>query len=134
MKRLLLNKLHFLEKIYLNPASKKDEIKKIDDYEYPSRDDIENLFSKLLQKEKNIICQYNNVNLRRNLMIRILETYHNHEFDYQEARIKLNDRDTEGHFLEHWNYLEEYNFIEKQKNGKYRFCKRVLKWKYFGQV
>ena len=115
----------------------KDELsndKELADYDYPSRDDIETIFSKLLQKEKNIALQYRNVNIRRNLMIRILETYHVKEFTYDEVRIKLNDRYNEEGFFQHFEYLVNNNFIEKTTDVHFKFCDRVKKWKCFGQL
>lgn len=107
---------------------------KIEKYEYPSREDIENLFSPALQREKNIICSYKGVNLRRNLMIKILENFVNKSFYYDEARIKLNDRDREDHFLQHIDYLKKYHYIELGQDQKFRFCERVKKWRFFGQL
>lgn len=108
--------------------------KKLEDYDYPSRDDIETIFSKLLQKEKNIAFKYRNVNIRRNMMIRILEKYHNKEFTYDEVRIKLNDRYEEEGFYQHFEYLVNNNFIEKVNDTTFKFCDRVKKWKSFGQL
>jgi len=107
--------------------------KELADYDYPSRDDIETIFSKLLQKEKNIACVYRNINIRRNLMIHILEIYYNKEFTYDEVRIKLNDRYNEEGFFQHFEYLVNNNFIEKTSETKFKFCDRVKKWKTFGQ-
>jgi hypothetical protein len=131
MKSQIRSRLRALENLYL---STNNPLKEINEYDYPSRDDIENIFSKLLQKEKNIICSYENVNLRRNLMIRILETFHNKEFTYEEARIILNDRYKDDSFFAHFNYLINYNFIEKNKKGKFKFCNRVKKWRAFGKL
>lgn len=104
------------------------------EYDYPSRDDIENIFSKLLQKEKNIAFVYQGTNIRRNLMIRILEMYHNTEFSYTEMRIELNDRDTEQGIFNHFEYLKNNHFVESTTKDKFKFCNRVRKWKMFGQV
>lgn len=108
--------------------------KELADYDYPSRDDIEGIFSKLLQKEKNTAFQYRNVNIRRNLMIRILETYINSEFSYDEVKIKLNDRYRDEGFFQHFEYLVNNNFIEKVDDTKFKFCERVKKWKSFGEI
>ena len=117
-----------------NNKEELSEDKEIAEYDYPSRDDIETLFSKLLQKEKNIAFNYRNVNIRRNLMIRILETYVNKEFTYDEVRIKLNDRYKEEGFYQHFEYLVNNNFIEKTTDTTFKFCDRVKKWRSFGQL
>lgn len=102
--------------------------------DYPSRIEIENLFSELLQKENDLICIYGGEKLKRKLMIRILNLYLYKEFTYQEVKINLNQWVGESGFYQHWMYLSEYNFIEKVDNSKFKFCDRVKKWKNFGQV
>jgi hypothetical protein len=108
--------------------------KEISESDYPSRDDIENTFSILLQKEKNMICQYGNETLRRSLMIKFLNAFWNKEFTYNDARIQLNDRDNGNNFFQHFKYLENNNFIEKVGNEKFKFCDRVKKWKTFNKL
>lgn len=106
----------------------------LDSLDYPSRKEIENLFSELLQKENDIICVYGGEKLKRKLMIRILNSYLYKEFTYKEVKINLNQWVGESGFYQHWRYLSEHNFIEKVDDFKFKFCDRVKKWKNFGQV
>ena len=102
--------------------------------DYPSRTEIENIFSELLQKENDLICIYGGEKLKRKLMIRILNSYLYKEFTYKEVKINLNQWVGESSFYQHWQYLSEHNFIEKVDDYKFKFCDRVKKWKTFGQV
>jgi len=106
----------------------------IPEYEYPSRTDMENVFSELLQKERNAITQYGGVTLRRNLMIKILKHYCNQKFTYMELKNKLNENKSDNVFLQHFNYLQKYNFIEPCDGGVFKFCERVKTWYTWGKV
>jgi hypothetical protein len=113
----------------------KEEQNIIEEYDLPSRNDLENLFSKIVQKERNILDEkYHGINLRRNLFIRFLETYCNKEFSYEEVKTKLNDRDKDDSFYAHFDYLKNNNFIIKSSSERFKFCDRVKKWKNFGQI
>jgi len=115
-------------------AKNKENKNKVSELDYPSRSEIENLFSELLQKENDIICVYGGEKLKRKLMIRILNSYLYKEFTYKEVKINLNQWVGESGFYQHWQYLSEHNFIEKVDDYKFKFCDRVKKWKTFGQV
>lgn len=114
---------------------KESEIQlKLDSLSYPSRTEIENLFSNLLQKENDLICIYGGEKIKRKLMIRILNAYLDKKFTYDEVRINLNPWVGENGFYQHWHYLLTNNFIEKVDDYKFKFCDRVKKWKTFGQI
>jgi len=117
-----------------NNKEELSEDKELADYDYPSRDYLETIFSKLLQKESNKALTYRNTTIRRNLMIRILETYIDKEFTFDEVKIKLNDRYTEEGFFHHFEYLVNNNFVVKIDSTRFKFCDRVKKWKRFGEV
>lgn len=105
------------------------------EYEYPSLEDIAYLFNKKFQKDKNsTTITYLGVTIRRDLMLRILNIYHNKEFTLSEVKHKYNDRDEDENFLRHWEYLLNNNYIEETTNKKYKFCNRVKKWIIFGSL
>jgi hypothetical protein len=120
-----------LWRLFTSTKIEKNDISELD---YPSRKEIENIFSDLLQRENDLICTHGGEKLKRKIMIRILNTYIKKEFTYNEVRINLNTMINENVFLQHWNYLTAHNFIEKTENGKFKFCDRVKKWRNFGQI
>jgi hypothetical protein len=109
-------------------TSQSESMRESSELDYPSRKEIENVFSELLQKENDLICTYGGEKLKRKLMIRILNAYINKEFTYLEARISLNQWVNENGFYQHWDYLLKNNFIEKTDNNRFKFCDRVKKW------
>lgn len=105
------------------------ESKQISELDYPSRKEIEEVFSELLQKQENRICIYGGKQLKRNVMIEILNKFHNKEFNQIEVKTSLY-KVTDGEvFYQHWLYLLEGNYIEKVDDYKFKFCDRVKKWK-----
>jgi hypothetical protein len=116
--------------------SKEKELKTktpLDNYEYPSFEDISYLFNKMIQKDKNLTTiKYKEITIRRNLMLRFLNKYYNKEFTLSEVKYKCNDRNEDENFLRHWEYLLNNNYIEGTTNKKFKFCDRVKKWKNFG--
>jgi hypothetical protein len=115
----------------INDVEITEELTELD---YPSRKEIENVFSELLQKENDLICTYGGEKLKRKLMIRIINAYLNNEFTYIEVRKNLNQWVGENGFYQHWDYLLKGNYIEKIDDNKFKFCDRVRKWKSFGQI
>lgn len=102
--------------------------------EYPSRKEIEECFSELLQKQENRICIYGGKQLKRNVMIEILNKFHNKEFTQLDVKKNLY-KTTDGEvFSQHWRYLLEGNYIEKVDEYKFKFCDRVKQWKNFGKI
>ena len=125
--------------LYSTPQKKEKEKlwkdnKTPDELEYPSRDELENIFSERLQKERDKAGEYHGTNIRRALMIRVLKAYINKEFTYDEVRRNYNDRCTDEQFYQHFDYLKHYNYIVKVSGIKFKFCDRVKKWKRFGEV
>jgi len=105
-----------------------------DELDYPSRDELENIFSERLQKERNRAGEYHGTIIRRDLMIRVLRAYILKEFTYEEVRIKYNANYSHEQFYQHFDYLKHYNYIVKVSDTKFKFCDRVKKWNRFGEV
>ena len=102
--------------------------------DFPSRNEIEELFSELLQKQENRICIFGGVQLRRNVMIEILNKFYKKEFTQLDVKKNLY-KTTDGEvFYQHWRYLLEGNYIEQVDDYKFKFCDRGKKWKTFGQI
>jgi len=115
-------------------AREEEPQQELTELDYPSRMEMEEVFSELLQKQENRICIFGGKQLKRNVMIEILNKFMNKEFDFQEVKknlYKTTDGDT---VWQHWNYLLKGNYIEKVDDYKFKFCDRVKKWKTFGQV
>jgi hypothetical protein len=101
--------------------------------DYPSLEDISYLFNKKVQKEKNsTLLKHDDITIRRDLMLRILNNYYKTEFTYDEVKYECNDRDGDENFLAHWKYLLRFHYIEKVDDFKFKFCDRVRKWRTFG--
>jgi hypothetical protein len=95
-------------------------------------EDIAYLFNKKMQKDKNsTTIIFRGTTIRRDLLLRFLNTFYNKEFSYFEAKNLLNDRDGDESFLRHWEYLLNYNYIEQVEDQRFKFCDRVKKWKAF---
>ena len=110
----------------------KDETtRKLNDLDCPSRAEMENIFSEILQKENNFICVYGGQKLERRYMVRLIRKYHNKEFTYMEAKNELKNHIDEDRFRQHIEYLKVNNFIELTENGNLKFCKVVLEWYHF---
>jgi DNA-binding transcriptional MerR regulator len=110
--------------------SLKEETKKqLTELDYPSRNEIEELFSELLQKQENRICIYGGKQLKRNVMIEILNKFHNKEFNYSDVETSLYKTSDKEAIYQHWRYLLEGNYIEKVDDYKFKFCDRVKKRK-----
>lgn len=106
-----------------------EHTKELTELDYPSRKEIEELFSELLQKQENRICIFGGVQLRRNVMIEILNKFYNKEFTQLDVKKNLY-KTTDGEvFFQHWRYLLEGHYIEQVDEYKFKFCDRVKKWK-----
>lgn len=108
---------------------KEEPQKEITELDYPSRKEIEECFSELLQKQENRICIYGGKQLKRNVMIEILNKFHNKEFTQLNVKNDLYKTIDGEVFYQHWCYLLEGNYIEKVDDYKFKFCDRVKKWK-----
>jgi hypothetical protein len=107
---------------------KEEPNQKLTDLDYPSRAEMENIFSEILQKENNFICVYGGQKLERRYMVRLIRKYHKTGFTYMEAKNELNKDINEDRFRQHIEYLKVNNFIELTENGNLKFCKVVLEW------
>jgi hypothetical protein len=108
---------------------KDDTPKQLTELDYPSRKEIEDCFSELLQKQENRICLYGGKQLKRNVMIEILNKFHNKEFNYSDVETSLYKTSDKEAIYQHWCYLLEGHYIEKVDDYKFKFCDRVKKWK-----
>jgi hypothetical protein len=108
---------------------KEEPQKKLLESDYPSRKEIEEVFSDLLQKQENRICIYGGKQLKRNVMIEILNKFHNKEFNYSDVETSLYKTSDKEAIYQHWCYLLEGHHIEKVDDYKFKFCDRVKKWK-----
>lgn len=113
---------------------KEEPKKELYELDYPSRKEIEELFSELLQKQENRICIYGGKQLKRNVMIEILNKFHNKEFTQLDVKKNLY-KTTDGEvFFQHWRYLLEGHYIEPVDEYKFKFCDRVKQWRNFGKI
>lgn len=111
------------------------ENEELNDYEYPSLEDISYLFNKKVQKEKNsTVISYRSETIRRDLMLKILNKFYKKEFTCNEVKRECNDRQGDENFLAHWKYLLDNHYIEKVDDIRFKFCDRIKKWKAFGQI
>jgi len=101
--------------------------------DYPSRKEIENLFSDLLKKENDFICIYGGEQLKRKLMFRIYNAYIFKEFTYLEVKNALNTWVNDDGFRQHWNYLLDNHYIEQTENEKFKFWDGIKKWRTWGK-
>lgn len=109
--------------------------KTVREYEYPSLEEIVYIFNVSMQKEKNsTLIKHVETVIRRNLMLKILNKYHNKEFEYIEVKNECKDREDEENFLRHWEYLVKFNYIEENGNGKFIFCDRVKRWHLYKRI
>jgi len=104
------------------------------EFKEPSRDEIELIFSKSLQKERNAGPTHRGTTIDRRVMLQILNNYHNKEFTYDQLRIDFNKWKNAEIIQNHFHYLTTYNFIIPTTNNKYVFSDRVKKWRSFGQI
>lgn len=116
-------------------SQEEEPITELVEYQYPTRKELENLFSEAAQKESDrtgIIT--GGEELKRRMLIRILNKYINTEFTYNEVRVELNNLASHDRIYAHFKYLYDKHYIEKTENEKFRFCDRVRKWRTFGQL
>ena len=120
----------------LNDRKKREEEanKEPDELEYPSRDELENIFSVRVKNGSKRAGEYHGTQIRRDFMAKILKKYMDKEFTYDEVRRDLNSWATDEQFYQHFDYLKHYNYILKVSDTKFKFCDRVKKWKRFGEV
>ncbi len=98
--------------------------------DYPSRNEIEEVFSEHLQKQENRICIHGGKQLKRNVMIEILTKFIKLEFTYMDVSTSLYKTADHESIYQHWRYLLDGHYIIKTENEKFKFCERVKKWKY----
>lgn len=110
-------------------SQKKEPIPELLESDYPSLQDISYIFNIKFKKEKTAtVITYHNTTMRRDVLQRILTKFYNKNFTYDNVKHECNDRDTDTAFLDHWEYLLHFHYIEHITDTEFGFCDIVKRW------